>query len=449
LKSKNQQNPSLGHLLNFESSWHQWTLENGVRCLHIPLPEGDRRFHLTALIGCGSRDEPKKLAGISHLLEHMMFRGSEKHPTFSDLSIAFERLGGEWNAATGHEYTEFYFSGTAENYQEVIALFADFMMRPRLDDLETERKIVQRELEGELNENGVSTDPDYHIATKIWKDQPMAMPIVGTPETLAAISQNNIRDWYAKNYTPGNTVICAVGGTRDSVQHEIKTQFSDWIGGAAKRVRLVHKTEFKGPYAFFVENSDNEYQVQLSFLCEGTGSPKTALYELLSRVLSDGFSSRLTQRIREELGLVYDISTGVHQYDGAGLFNISASVLGENLTPFFAEIFAILDKLRVHEIGSDEIERHRKRSRVDLDVTTGEPATLAWRGSWGLLSATEIRLSEWSREYELASAGQLKTTARELFLPENLCLTALGPKEKNIEASLCQAAERWRVSLEK
>ena len=439
----------MGHFLDFESSWHQWTLKNGARCLHIPLPRGDRRFHLTTLIGCGSRDEPKKLAGISHLLEHMMFRGSAKHPTFSDLSIAFERLGGEWNAATGHEYTEFYFSGTAENYQEVIELFGDFMIRPKLDDLETERKIVQRELEGELNENGVSTDPDYHIATKIWKDQPMAMPIVGTPSTLTAISASDIRSWYSKNYTPGNTVICAVGGDREAIQSEIERQFSTWKPGANKPARLIQGTDFKGPYAFFIENSDNEYQVQLSFLCEGTGSPKTARYELLSRVLSDGFSSRLTQRIREELGLVYDISTGVHQYDGAGLFNISASVLGENLTPFFQEIFVILDKLRAQEIGLDELDRHRKRSRVDLDVTTGEPATLAWRGSWGLLSDTEIRLSEWSREYEKASAEDLKKTARELFLPENLCLTALGPKEKNIEASLCQAAERWRVPLQR
>ncbi|MCX6116504.1 MAG: insulinase family protein, partial [Proteobacteria bacterium] len=168
-------------------------------CLHIPLPKGDPRFQITYLNGTGSRFEPKEWSGISHLLEHMMFRGSAKYPSFSDLSIAFERLGGEWNAATGHEYTEFYFNGTVKKSKEAIELFADFLMRPALHDLATELKIVKRELEGELNENGVSTDPDYHIATKIWPNSAMAMPIIGTPDSLGNINSKILRSWYEKN----------------------------------------------------------------------------------------------------------------------------------------------------------------------------------------------------------------------------------------------------------
>jgi predicted Zn-dependent peptidase len=373
----------------------------------------------------------------------MMFRGSAKYPTFSDLSVAFECLGGEWNAATGHEYTEFYFSGTVDRLQESIDLFADFIIRPSLHDLETERKIVQRELEGELNENGVSTDPDFHIATKIWSKQSMAMPIVGTPETLSKISDQDIRNWYQQKYVPSNMVICAVGGNREAVISTIAQKFSDWNPTSNTTKRDLRKVQFKGPCSFFVENSDNEYQVQLSFLCEGTGSTKTVHYELLSRILSDGFSSRLTHRIREQLGLVYDISSGLHQYDGAGLFNISASVLGENLPRFFQEVFTILDNLSAEHVPDDELLRHRNRSKVDLDVTTGEPSTLAWRGSWGLLSNTAIKLSDWSVGYLNTSPDTLKQTSRELFQPKNLCLTALGPKTKNIENILQSAAKQW------
>ncbi len=435
---------TLDHLLKSESGWHHWTMPNGLRCLHIPLPEGDQRFQITTLTGIGSRHEPGNLAGISHLLEHMMFRGSDRYPSFSDLSIAFESLGGEWNAATGHEYTEFYYNGTADNLTESIGLFADFIIRPELRDLETERRIVQRELEGELNENGVSTDPDFHIATKIWPDQPMAMPIIGTEKTLKSISQQDVRAWFKDHYAPEQSVVCVVGGEQVIVKTVIEKNFSAWKPAAAAVVKPKIMTDFKGPCAFWVENSDNEYQVQFSFLCEGTGSPKTAAYEMLSRILSDGFSSRLTLRIREELGLVYDISSSLHQYDGVGILNINASVLGENLKPFFKEIFAVLDSLSTNSVTEAELARHKRRARVDLDITTAEPSALAWRASWALLSSTEMYLSPWAKNYESLTQRTLMDISREIFKPENLCVVALGPNEGDIAGDLVKMTHKWR-----
>ncbi len=434
---------SIDHLLKSESNWHQWTTANGLRCLHIPMPHGDRRFQITALVGTGSRHEPSHLAGISHLLEHMMFRGSKNYPTFADLSVAFENFGGEWNAATGHEYTEFYYNGTANNLVESIELFADFMIRPQLNDLEIERRIVQRELEGELNENGVSTDPDYHIATKIFVGQSMALPIIGTNDTLKVISKEDLWTWFKDRYIPKDSVICVVGGDRDTVKQTVEQQFDSWKSTPSTKMKSDITTKFTGPQAFWIENSDNEYQVQMSFLCEGTGSSKTAAYELLSRILSDGFSSRLTRRIREELGLVYDISSSLHQYDGLGLFNINASVLRENLQPLFKEIFAVLDKLKSGSIASDELSRHKRRARVDLDITTGEPAALAWRASWALLSSTEMKLSQWAINYDCLSTVDLTRIAQEIFKPEHLCVVALGPKEGNIAGDLAKMTRQW------
>ncbi len=434
---------SLDHLIDSEATWRQWQMPNGLRCIHIPLPKGDQRFQITTLIGTGSRHEPGHLAGISHLLEHMMFRGSKRYPSFADLSVAFESLGGEWNAATGHEYTEFYYNGTADNLSESISLFADFMIRPELSDLETERRIVQRELEGELNENGISTDPDYHIATKIFPGQPMAMPIIGTADTLKNISEEDLRSWFKSRYIPEDSVICVVGGSSDTVKQTIEQHFIEWKPAVAPINKPKIASSFKGPHAFWVENSDNEYQVQLSFLCEGTGSSKTAAYELLSRILSDGFSSRLTRRIREELGLVYDISSSLHQYDGYGLMNINASVLGENLKSLFKEVFTVLDSLKSGSVTGDELSRHKRRARVDLDITTAEPSALAWRASWALLSATELNLSHWAKNYERLSADDLTETAREIFRPENLCVVALGPKEGDVAGDLVKITHRW------
>ncbi len=438
LLQQQQAQLQLTHLEKTETNWNEWVMDNGLRCLHIPLPKDDPRFQMTLLIGTGSRHEPAELSGISHLLEHMLFRGSSKYPSFSDLSAAFESLGGEWNAATGHEYTEFYVNGTTARMDEAIELFADFILRPALSDLDTERRIVLRELEGELNENGISTDPDFHIATKIWPNTSMAMPIIGTPETLGKIASENLRDWFNRWYAPNNAVICCVGGNYETIQNLLDNNFGVWKPQKHVKQPPTQKTGFKGPCAFWVENSDNEYQIQISFVCDGTGSSNTAAYEMLSRVLSDGFSSRLTKRIREELGLVYDISSDVHQYDGSGLFNISASVLGENIRPFFKEVFSVVKSLTKTQIPSTELLRHKHRALVDLDITTSEPAALAWRGSWAKISGTEAKLSVWAKRYSALTAENLKETALNLFTLKGLCVTALGPAEHNLQQELNQ-----------
>ena len=429
---------SIKHLKTFDAQWQGWSLVNGLRCLHIPLPDKDPRYQVTLLVGTGSRDEPEAVAGVSHLLEHMMFRGSSKYPTFSQLSVAFESLGGEWNAATGHEYTEFFYNGPAGHVEESMALFSDFILKPTLNDLETERRIVQRELEGELNEQGVSTDPDYHIANRIWPGTSMAQPIIGTMDSLNAIKIDNIKSWLRDHYVPKNAVLCVVGGEFSEIKKLVDKHFGNWIAKSKSNTRPQLKTSYKGPEIFWVENSDNEFQVQLTYLCEGTGSPKTPVYELLTRVLADGFSSRLTKRIREELGLVYDISANLHQYYGQGLVNITASVTEENLQDFFREVFAVLKTVSENDIPLDELERHKLRAITDLQLTTSEPAALAWRGAWGLLSETEYRLSVLADQVNGISASELKSIAAEIFSPKNLCITGLGPKDfiKDLQLSI-------------
>src|SRR4051794_25590431 len=133
------------------------------------------------MIKTGSRLETGPFPqGVSHFLEHMMFRGSSRYPEFTRLAEAFEWLGGDWNAATGHEHTEYLYSGIRHTAADVIALFADFLETPQLTDIEVERAIILRELDGETNDHGHSTDLDYHVATLLWPGTTMAQPIIGT-----------------------------------------------------------------------------------------------------------------------------------------------------------------------------------------------------------------------------------------------------------------------------
>lgn len=431
-------------LLRFDQSWRQWTLRNGLRCLHVPLPPRDQRFHVLVMVHTGSRDETPELAGISHLLEHMMFRGSAMFPNFTQLSEAFEDLGGEWNAATGHEYTEFFYSGTADKANAAVELLADFILRPELQDLDTERRIVLRELDGELNENGVSTDTDFHVLRAIWPDSTMALPIVGTQKSLEAIKQKDLEDWLLRNYQPKNMLICMVGGKTVDAKRLTKEHFKSFDRPSKKlenKKRSLPK--FQGPRVDVIENSDSEFDIQVSFVCEGNNSPKTYLYDMLSRLLSDGFASRLVKRIREELGLVYDISTDFHQYDNGGSFNINAGVSENNLEVFFKELFAVLDKVKKEFVTGGELMRHKTRSFTDLQLIPTDAGHVGFRLAWALLAGIDPHLNTWHKLIESVTEKDIQKIANEIFRPENLAVVALGPTNKEITARFHQCVDAW------
>jgi predicted Zn-dependent peptidase len=151
-----------------QSKWDQFSLPNGMTAVHCPLP-GDNRAYAGLVIRTGSRNEHLAQLGVSHFLEHMMFRGSKAHPSFRQLAEAFEWLGGEWNAATGAEHTEYWYAGTISNLEPALAALAEFMENPALLDMEIERQVILQELQGELNEFGNSTDLSFHTACHMWR----------------------------------------------------------------------------------------------------------------------------------------------------------------------------------------------------------------------------------------------------------------------------------------
>lgn len=436
-------------LARFDASWRKWNLRNGLRCIHVPLAPRDPRFHVLLMVHTGSRDEPAEKSGISHLLEHMMFRGSAKFPEFAVLSEAFENLGGEWNAATGHEYTEFFYSGTLDKAEPAVELLADFILRPQLQDLDTERRIVLRELDGEHNENGVSTDSDYHVLKALWPGSTMAMPIVGTQKSLESIRQNDLHDWLAKHYQPQNMVICLVGGKTADARTLTKKYFNQFD---RKRRKPEPKNRqlpaYNGPKVDVVENSDSEFDLQISFVCEGNRSPKTYQYDMLSRLLSDGFASRLVRRIREQLGLVYDISSDFHQYDDGGLFNINVSVSEDNIEVLFAELFAVLDDIKNSAVTSAELIRHKTRALTDLQLVPTDAGHVGFRLAWSVLANIDPSLDHWRALMESITPDVIQGVARDVFQPKNLAVVALGPTSNEITTRFQKAVEAWsRIPL--
>jgi predicted Zn-dependent peptidase len=420
-------------LARYDSSIRQTTLANGLRVLHIPR-SGDSKLHVTTVFATGVRYESLELAGISHFLEHSMFRGSRRFPSSAALAEAFEWLGGEWNAATGTEHTEFWYTGTTRNRSSALDLFAEFIIHPTLTNVDTERQIILRELQGELNEAGVSTDPTWHLADLVWPGTSFALPILGTPESIERIDHAALERHRLSFYRPDNAVVCVVGDKdSDGVFRDVDTFFGKMPAGKGPLMRPQPLTSWTGPAAAQRENPDNEYQLQIAFIGEGLYSPKATEYDLVARILGDGFSSRLARRIREELGIVYDISSDASLYQDVGTLNISTAVSDADLDEFCVELAKITRDLADKGPTQDELARCKERALVDLELIPADPATSAFRVAWNTLCKRPVALGPVAEKIRAATTESVRQVCAELLRPERFAAIALGPKKSGIE----------------
>lgn len=410
-------------------------LPNGITAIHVPLP-GDRRAYAGVVIRTGSRYESTSQMGISHFLEHMMFRGSQAHPTFRQLAESLEWLGGEWNAATGPEHTEYWYLGTISNLTPAIAALAEALENPLFLDMDIERQVILRELQGELNEFGNSTDLAFQSATHMWRGNPISSLILGTEHSINSLTLADLTAYRDRTYIPVNMTVCTVGGEvadvpayMDQLAKEFSQHRSKFKGSSLERP--PSPAAFKGPVSTIVNNTDNEYQVQLSFECEGLWSEKSATYEIITRILGDGFSSRLSCRLREELGLVYDISADTTMYTDVGSLNVTAAVGMDNFKIFLEELLKILCDLAQNGPKPSEVERAIRRTTSDLEILPHDPAGMGFRLAWMVGNQRDPSLALVSNRLQAVTADTVRKTCQELFRRQHTCLIAIGPEDKS------------------
>ena len=204
------------------------TLDNGLRVVSVSMPHHSSCEVLVAL-GVGSRHESRHRAGISHFLEHMLFKGTADFPSGLELERAFEAVGGSANAATDSESTTFHSRIHPAHLQDGIALFASLLLRPLFNDIELERRVILEEALGDLNESGRQINPDNIVARLLFANHPLGQPTVGSRWAIERLGLSHFRQYYARHYVPGNAVLAVAGPIdHDEVITAEETQFTEW-----------------------------------------------------------------------------------------------------------------------------------------------------------------------------------------------------------------------------
>jgi predicted Zn-dependent peptidase len=416
------------------------TLDNGLRLVVTPIAHA-RSVSVTFYMRAGSRYEQDEDAGLSHFVEHLCFKGTERRPRPIDLSSEIDAVGGSINAATNRELTSYYAKVTPEHLERVLDVLSD-MLRHSLyldPEIERERAVILEEL------GAVEDAPDELAGVALdglmWPGQPLGRDIAGTPVSVGAIAPDRLRDYYRRQYVANAAVLSIAGAIEQEEAARLAQRFvGDWEPGSPGDWIRVRDAE-GGPRVRLMKKDTEQAHVALGMRGLSAADPDRYALGLLSVVLGEGMSSRLFNRLREELALCYDVHSAASHLLDTGSFGVYAGIDPERTVEALGEIARELARIR-EPLDAEELARAQSlaRSRVQLRMED----TRAVSALYGALTALDLPLvtpEETIARYQAVTLADVQCVAERVVGDSALHLSVVGPFEdaEPLEAALRSA----------
>lgn len=406
--------------------YQRTTLANGLRVLTAPMPH-TRSVSISFYIGAGSRYETESISGLSHFLEHMLFKGTQRRPTAQQISEEVDSVGGILNGGTDRELTVYYVKVARPHFALALDILVDMIRRPLIDaeEIEKERKVIIEELA--TVKDSPAQQADVLLDAIMWPNQPLGWDVAGTEQSITSLSRHAVLDYFDHQYVPNNTVVSVAG----AIEHEevvaaLEAQTTDWgpgrpgswfaavDGQCGPRLRIEHKRTEQAHISLAVRGVSNEH-------------PDRYAVDLLSAVLGEGMSSRLFTELREKRGLCYDIHSYTSHFLDTGAFSIYAGV-----DPSAAReaIAAILEQLALAKEGIPEAELRKAKEltkgRLLLRMEDTRSVS-GWLGAQELLTGEVRTVDEVVDRVEAVTTDDLRRVANDLLRTETLNVAIVGP----------------------
>lgn len=402
------------------------TLANGLRILAVRLPHL-HSAEITIYLKVGGRHDPPTKEGLSHFLEHMLFRGTADYPTTLELETAFEALGGSVNAATDADSTCFYTRIHPRHAVEGIRIFSSMLLQPTLEGVEVEKRIITEEALEDTNEHGDDINTDNLTSKLLWPNHPLGMPTVGTLHSIAAFTHRDLREHMQRYYAPGNGVVTVVGDIDpEAIFAACEHYLGSWAGGRPPETEPVANGQ-QSPQLLFVKDQDSQIALQFAFRAFARSDRRLTATRLLRRILCGSGCSRLLMTLRERLGITYSVTAGISAYDETGCFAIDLATAPENLLLAVTEVLREVGTMVTDLVDPDELERVKQSYCYDLDYSRDSTYEMGVRYGWGELMGIRTTIEQDQDECTAVTAEDIRATARCLFAPANLNLVAVGP----------------------
>lgn len=403
------------------------TLPNGLRVLVLPMPH-TRAVTVSVFCGAGSRYEPYDLMGLSHFMEHMLFKGTSQRPDPQEIAEEIERTGGLLNASTGREATVFWAKVASQHLAIAFEILSDIILNPalRTEDIERERGVILEELE--LFQDTPSDWVHVLMSRLLWPDHPLGEDIGGRPETIAHITREDLLKHVEDFYRANNMVLVVAGGVN---AEEAMTHAAEAFGGLRRGTGPAWLPAVATqPLDRVLTQPEDHNQVQLCIGGKGLShaDPNRHALDLLNTALGDGMSSRLAVEVRERLGLAYDIYSYAEQYFDTGAFIIAAAVEDTHLGGALAAIWEEVDRIRQERLTADEMDKVREFTKGRLLLSMEDSWNVAsWYGSQEVLMHQTITLDEMLAALDAITSDDILDVAQQVFVPGWAHVALVGP----------------------
>ncbi len=401
------------------------TLDNGLRVLVNPLPH----LHTGAaqlMVRAGSRYEDDATAGVSHFVEHMLYRGSAAYPTTFAMNRAIERKGGGLYAETSRELTSYLLDSPPESLPALLEVLADAVIRPGWHELETERRIVLEELLEDLDEDGQLIRSDDLARGLAWNGHPLGLPIAGTQASISAYTPELVAAHHARHYTAANSVLCVAGPFAPEVVVETAARCFAELPTGERVVPTPAPPTVAGPDFKYVRYIESQTTLNLMIRGLADSHPLNAAQSLLLRILDDGLSTRLYRRIVDELGLAYNVSATPEVFEDALVVDVNASCAHANAGRMLEEVLGILAALRDHAPDADEFDMARQRLLWDVRASLDSPRSMVEYAGTSELYGRSDSLRHRMEKVLAVTPDDVQQAAREILHPDRWTLACVG-----------------------
>jgi predicted Zn-dependent peptidase len=423
-------------------SWKLTELASGERVVSERL-DYTRSAALGYWIGAGSRDESVPLAGVSHFIEHLLFKGTPSH-TALEIAEIFDGLGSELNAATSREHTLVFAHIPSQHIETALNVMSEMVFEPLFDDLDAEREVVLEEIA--MYEDTPQDQVHDLISEAVFGSHPLGRPVIGTAEVISSVSRSAIADYHRTMYTPANIVFAAAG----NVDHE---QVTELVATAAERranaldgkpdIRLP-LTELPAPGLRFQRKDTEQYHVCLGAPGISRSDPLRFAASILDAILGGSASSRLFQEIREKRGMAYSVYSFASQLSETGQIGIYLGTREENLTDGLAiAVEQILD-IAAGNVSARELDRAKENLKGRVVLSMESTSTHMNRLGKSLVTDSEIlSFEDVIARVDAVDVESVCGLAATLLAPERLSAAGIGPSEERF----LEAVERVTPTL--
>jgi len=410
-----------------QKDFEKITLDNGLRIILAPLSSV---MSTTAIVLCeaGSRYETKRTNGISHFLEHMFFKGTNKRPTAAEISHELDAIGADYNAFTGKEATGYHIKAATKHLPLVLDMLADMLWNSKFDkaEIEKERGVIIEEL------NMYEDTPMRKVAevyeALLWGDQPLGWEIGGRKENIRTVDHKDFMDLISAQYAPNNMVVALAGNfERGKALDLIKKHY----GGQKKRkvgtfLPVVEKQTKPGVSAFYKKTDQAHLVVGVRGL--KLTDPKRYAAAVLATILGGGMSSRLFLNVREKRGLAYYVRADHESYLDTGTFAASAGVDLKRIDEAVKVILSEFAQIAKDKVGERELNKAKEYIKGKVILSWEDSRTVAFAyGSDELLEGKVRSLKESLAKIDKVSVAEVLSLAKSLFLASQLNLAVIGP----------------------